>query len=281
VNPPLKDIDKYTVTATAKNPAKNVTNTVKTDTNEPLSGTGKYEIKKKSSSPSTPSTPSTPSSGNKDKGRSSGRSSTIGSGAITIAPSGWNCDGGAACPSRNYVDVNKSAWYHEPIDYAISHGLMNGVSDTLFDPNGNTSRAMIATILWRLEGSPKADDSTYTDVASGVWYSTAIGWAEDNNIVTGYGDGTFGPNNPITREQMAAILFRYAQYKKYDVSATSTLSSFTDTDQISAYAVDAMRWANGAGLITGVTETTIVPKGMATRAQVAAILMRFCENIAK
>ena len=138
------------------------------------------------------------------------------------------------------------------------------------------------TILYRLEGSPAVTGtSAFVDVPAGQWYTDAVNWAAANQIVKGTSATTFAPNDSITREQMAAILYRYAQYKGYDVTASADLSAYTDAAIISSYAVSAMQWAVGEGLINGITDTTLVPGGSATRAQVAAILMRFCENVAK
>ena len=158
---------------------------------------------------------------------------------------------------------------------------MNGMSATTFEPNSTTTRGMIVTMLYRLENEPAAASAGFTDVAAGQWYTDAVNWAAANNIVNGYGDDQFGPTDTITREQMMAILYRYAQYKGYDVTASADLSAYTDAANISSYAVSAMQWAVGEGLINGITDTTLVPGGSATRAQVAAILMRFCENVAK
>ena len=185
------------------------------------------------------------------------------------------------CPSAKFTDVDQDLWYHEGIDYAIANSLMNGVADTLFSPNGTTNRAMIVTILHRLEGTPAGAESTFADVPDGQWYADAVGWAAANGIVTGYSEDTFGPLNPITREQMAAILYRYAQYKGYDVSVgeSTNILSFGDAETISTYAIPAMQWAVGAELVNGI-DGNLKPKGTATRAQVATILMRFCENVA-
>ena len=185
------------------------------------------------------------------------------------------------CPSAPFTDVDTSKWYHESIDYAISNGLMNGVASDQFDPDGTTTRAMIVTILYRSEGSPSVSSANpFTDVESGRYYTDAVTWAAANDIVNGYGDGTFGPTDNITREQFAAVLYRYAGYKGYDVSGSADLSSYTDASSISGWALTAMKWANNAGLINGRTETTLVPGGNATRAEAAAILMRFVKNFA-
>ena len=157
---------------------------------------------------------------------------------------------------------------------------MNGISDTTFNPTGTTTRGMIVTMLYRLEDEPLAGASEFTDVASGSYYADAVAWAAANGVVKGVTDTTFVPNAAITREQLAAILYRYAQLKEYDVDKTNDLSVYTDAAQISAYATEAMQWANATGLITGNTSTALNPKGNATRAEVATILMRFCETVA-
>ena len=180
-----------------------------------------------------------------------------------------------------FTDVASGEWYYEAVQYVYDNELMNGMSATTFEPNSTTTRGMIVTMLYRLENEPTAASAGFTDVAAGQWYTDAVNWAAANNIVNGYGDDQFGPTDTITREQMMAILYRYAQYKGYDVTASADLSAYTDAANISSYAVSAMQWAVGEGLINGITDTTLVPGGSATRAQVAAILMRFCENVAK
>ena len=180
-----------------------------------------------------------------------------------------------------FTDVASGEWYYEAVQYVYNNELMNGMSATTFEPNSTTTRGMIVTMLYRLENEPTAASAGFTDVAAGQWYTDAVNWAAANNIVNGYGDDQFGPTDTITREQMMAILYRYAQYKGYDVTASADLSAYTDAANISSYAVSAMQWAVGEGLINGITDTTLVPGGSATRAQVAAILMRFCENVAK
>ena len=184
-------------------------------------------------------------------------------------------------PVAAFVDVADSDWYADAVQYVFANGLMAGTSDTTFSPNATTTRAMIVTILYRLEGEPEAEaTSAFADVAADMYYADAVNWAAANNIVTGYDDTSFGPDDTITREQMAAILYRYAQYKGYDVTTGGmALNEYTDAGQISEYAVPAMQWANENGLITGSTATTIEPQGNALRAEVATILMRFCEGI--
>lgn len=180
-----------------------------------------------------------------------------------------------------FTDVKEADWCYEAVQYVYKNGMMNGTGDTTFSPNASTTRGMIVTILHRMEGTPYAAGEKYTDVAAGRYYTDAVAWASANGIVGGYGNGKFGPDDPITRQQMAAILYRYAQYKGYDVSQSADLSKYTDAGQVSSYAKPALSWANAEGLINGVTQTTLVPQGNATRAQVATILMRFCENVAE
>ena len=182
----------------------------------------------------------------------------------------------------NFADVAADAWYADAVQYVYENGMMSGTSETTFSPDLTTTRGMIVTILYRLENEPTVTGTTaFTDVAADQYYANAVAWAAQNGIVSGIDATTFAPNNAITREQMAAILYRYAQFKGYDVSVKADLSVYTDAAQVSTYATDAMAWANGAQLITGISQTTLTPAGNATRAQVATILMRFCENIAK
>ncbi len=190
-------------------------------------------------------------------------------------------DGTGDHPSTKFTDVVPDAWYQTAVDYVIANGLMEGTSDTTFEPNTTTSRGMVVTILYRLEGTPSAASSGFPDVAAGQWYTDAVSWAATNGIVTGYDNGNFGPNDMITREQMATILYRYAGYKAYGTGAQANLASYTDASAISAYAESAMKWANAEGLITGTTATTLSPAGDASRAEVATILMRFCEEVVK
>ena len=183
-----------------------------------------------------------------------------------------------------FIDVPAGAWYEDGVRYVYQNGLMAGTSATTFGPDVTTTRGMIATILWRLEGSPQVDYAmAFDDVAANSWYAEAIRWAASEGIVSGYGDGKFGPDDIITREQMAAMLYRYAQYKGYDVSVgeDTNILSYTDFEDLSEYAIPAMQWAVGAGIISGTSESTLGPRGNASRAQVAVILTRYCENVAK
>ena len=179
-----------------------------------------------------------------------------------------------------FTDVSENAWYYEAVKYAYDNGLMNGISATTFAPGNTLSRAMLAQVLWNLEGSPEVSSITeYSDVASDAWYYDAVQWATAEGIVDGYGNGIYGSEDDITREQMAAMLYRYAQYKSYDITRGGmAIREYADYDQISGYALEAMDWAVNAGLINGTSETTLDPKGTATRAQAAAMLQRFCEQ---
>ena len=176
--------------------------------------------------------------------------------------------------------MDKSAWYYDAVEFALRKGLFVGTSDTTFEPNTAMSRAMLVTVLWRMEGEPAVTAANaFTDVVGNAWYAKPVLWANANNIVSGYGGGLFGPNDNITREQMAAVLNRYAGFKGIDVSAADSLADFTDAGRVSDWALAGMKWAVGEKLITGMTTTTLVPQGNATRAQVASILMRYIENV--
>ena len=174
-----------------------------------------------------------------------------------------------------FTDVAASAWYADAVQFVYENGLMTGVTTTSFGPNVTTSRAMLATILYRLEGEPSVGSSDFTDVESGMYYTDAVAWASSKGIVTGYGDGTFLPNKAITREEMAAMLYRYASYKGYDVTNMKDLSGYSDAASVSSYAVEALQWATGEGLVTNMDDGTLTPAGPAVRAQIATILMRF------
>ena len=183
-------------------------------------------------------------------------------------------------PSKTkFNDVSANDWFASAVDYVTGKGMMNGTADNTFSPKANTTRGMVVTVLYRLENQPSTSAASFTDVASGAYYANAVAWANANGIVSGYGSGKFGPNDKVTREQLAAILYRYAQYKKYDVSGANSLDGYTDVQSVSSYAVPALQWANAAGVVTGKSGSKLDPKGNATRAEVAAMLMRFCENV--
>lgn len=178
-------------------------------------------------------------------------------------------------PAMPFVDVDENEWFYDVVLYAYENGLMTGVSATEFAPNQTTTRGMIVSMLARLEGVTSAEDAGFADVAANDWYATAVNWAASEGIVNGFEDDTFRPNAPITREQMAAILYNYADYKGYDVSARADLSDYADAASISSWAEDVLAWANAEGLINGMTATTIDPQGATTRAQTAAMFERF------
>lgn len=185
-------------------------------------------------------------------------------------------------PSKTkFNDVSANDWFASAVDYVTGKGMMNGTADNTFSPKANTTRGMVVTVLYRLENQPSTSAASFTDVASGAYYANAVAWANANGIVSGYGSGKFGPNDKVTREQLAAILYRYAQYKKYDVSVgeDTNILSYDDAQSISSYAIPAIQWACGAGVVTGKSGSKLDPKGNATRAEVAAMLMRFCENV--
>ena len=185
-------------------------------------------------------------------------------------------------PSHTFADVNANAWYRDAVDYATAKGLFSGYSDTVFGPEDAMTRAMLVTVLYRMEGGPAATGaSAFTDVQAGQWYTDSIVWAASNKLVEGYDSGLFGTSDSITREQMATILYRYAAYKKYDTAqAGEAAKAFSDYAGISGFASQAMDWAVDAKLLQG-SENKLMPQGPATRAQAAAILMRFCENRVK
>ena len=189
------------------------------------------------------------------------------------------CTGSELCPTHHLSDVLVKAWYHDAVDYVVEHGIMTGTSATTFEPNTTLSRAMVAQILYNLEGQPTVTgESTFTDV-SGHWAIDAITWAQKTGVVDGYEDNTFRPENNVTRQEFAQMMYNYAAYKDYDLSAKGDLSQFTDGDSVQEWAVTAMSWANGNALINGHDDGTLEPGGTTTRAQAASILMRFDQNL--
>ncbi len=177
-----------------------------------------------------------------------------------------------------YSDVHENDWFYDPVRYVQQNGLIVGISDDQFAPNLTTSRAMLVTILWRQAGAPVVHDAaTFSDVAADSWYADAVSWASSEGVVGGYGNGLFGPNDPITREQLASMLCRFSQYSGADTSTRGDVTSFNDAASISAWAQEPVQWAVGEGLLGGFEDNTLRPQGQATRAQVAALLQRFCE----
>ena len=183
------------------------------------------------------------------------------------------------CPCADFTDIDRNAWYHEAVDYVIENDIMNGIGDNKFDPNGITTRAQIVMILWNLENNPApASENVFSDVESGRWYEEAIIWAYENGIASGYGD-TFGPDDKVTREQVAAFLHRYAKYKGYDVSKGSPedLEKFHDADEVSGWAVENIEWAIAEGILNGDGQGGLNPRGNAKRCEVAQMIYSYLE----
>ena len=175
-----------------------------------------------------------------------------------------------------FTDVSAGDWFYGAVKFVYENGLMDGVGNNLFAPNATLNRAMAVTILYRLEGSPAVTtDAGFNDVAAGTWYTDAVNWAAANNIVNGVEGNNFDPTGSLTREQMATVLYRYAQYKGADVSASGDISGFADSANVSSWAADAVKWAVGSGLVNGVEGNALAPQGTSTRAQAATVLMRF------
>lgn len=194
--------------------------------------------------------------------------------SVTIAVT-FRCDGGELCPSAHLTDVELGTWYHEAVDYVVEHGIMAGVSATAFQPSGSLTRGQVVQILHNLEGKPEETaEAPFTDTA-GHWALEAIAWAAQNNVVAGYDDGTFGPEKLVTREEFAQMMYNYAKFKGYDLTAGGDLAQFPDAGAISDWAETALSWANGKGLINGHDNGTIDPQDNTTRAQAASIMKNF------
>lgn len=206
---------------------------------------------------------------------------TMPGGKVTVEASFVREGGQPQVPQTTFADVPASAWYYNAVEYVYENGLMSGVSGGRFAPDDTLTRAMLVQTLYAMEGRPAAASAGFADVASGDWYASAVNWAAANGVVSGVSETGFGPNNALTREQLALILYRFAQYKGYDVTGTSDLAAYADGSSVSGWAAEAMSWAVNAGLISGVGGNQIAPTGTASRAQVAQILMNFCENVAR
>ena len=194
------------------------------------------------------------------------------------------CPQDSTCPISAFTDADPTAWYHDGVHYVLENGIMSGLGNGQFAPNDTTSRAMMAQILWNMEDKPAYSGALgFTDVSADDWFAAAVRWADAEGIIGGYGDGKFGPNDAVTREQLATILYRYAKYKGVDVSVgeDTNILSYDDAFDVSEWAIPAMQWAVGNGLISGRTASTLNPKDKATRAEIATIIMRYCENVAK
>lgn len=185
-----------------------------------------------------------------------------------------------AAGENPFTDVSASHWAHDDITYVYENDLMNGTDGSLFSPESTTTRAQVVTVLYRLAGQPAADwANPFWDVPASAWFHDAVTWAWENDITGGVSSTHFGAGNAVTREQLATFLYRYAQDQGYDTSARADLSGYSDAGLVSSYATEALSWANATGLITGTTATTLSPQGSATRAQVATILSRFCQDV--
>ena len=185
-----------------------------------------------------------------------------------------------AAGENPFTDVPASHWAHDDITYVYENDLMNGTDGSLFSPESTTTRAQVVTVLYRLAGQPAADwANPFWDVPASAWFHDAVTWAWENDITGGVSSTHFGAGNAVTREQLATFLYRYAQDQGYDTSARADLSGYSDAGLVSSYATEALSWANATGLIIGTTATTLSPKGSATRAQVATILSRFCQDV--
>lgn len=184
----------------------------------------------------------------------------------------------AGAAAAEYADVSEGDWYCDSVAYVNEKGIMQGVSDKAFEPNGIVTRGMLVTMLHRLDGELAVKDAeSFADVPAGAYYETAVGWASKKKLVSGYGNGNFGPDDAITREQMALIMFRFSAYRSFAWSNKGKLEEYADSGSISSYATYAMGWAEGFGFLKG-SDGLLNPKGYLTRAEAAAILMRFCEQ---
>ena len=191
----------------------------------------------------------------------------------------WRVDENPDTGANPFTDVSQKDWFYGDVMFVYENGLILGTGKTLFSPHGTATRGMMATILWRIEGSPAPKGkNSFTDVEAGKWYADAITWTAENSIFAGYGKDKFGPDDPITREQLAAIFCRYADYKGYDLTVKGNLDKFKDADKITDYAKTAMQWAVGSGLVKGKSGNLLDPQGTATRAEIAAMLHRFIEK---
>ena len=191
----------------------------------------------------------------------------------------WRADDNPGTGANPFTDVSEKDWFYGDVMFVYENGLMLGTSKTLFSPHGTATRGMMATILWRMEGSPAPKGkNSFTDVEAGKWYADAITWTAENGIFAGYGKDKFGPDDPITREQLAAIFYRYADYKGYDLTVKGNPDTFKDADKITDYAKTAMQWTVGSGLVKGKSSNLLDPQGTATRAEIAAMLHRFIEK---
>ncbi len=213
--------------------------------------------------------------GSASGGSSSGGGASVKPDAPAETPANDN-DASLTKPSSRFDDIAAGAWYESAVSYALEKGLFSGTSEKTFSPNGTMTRSMLVTVLWRMEGTPvTAAGSSFNDVENGKWYTDAVAWASSNGIVTGYGNGRFGVSDSVTRQQLAAILYRYASLKGIDVSDVADISGYADASEIASWAKAPVEWTVENGIINGVSANKLSPSGTATRAQAAAMLMRF------
>ncbi|MBP1736837.1 MAG: hypothetical protein H6Q60_718 [Oscillospiraceae bacterium] len=220
---------------------------------------------------------SSSSGGSSSGGHSSSGSSSSGGSSSGGSDSGSSdgSDSGGTGTIISFIDVPDTYWGKSAIDFVVARGLFLGTSANTFSPDMPMTRAMMVTVLWRLAGEPQITGQTFSDVAEGTWYDSAVAWAQQNGIVNGYGNGLFGPDDAALREQIAAIMMRYAKLIGIDTSGTDSLSRFSDGASVSPYAQDMMKWAVSYGLFQGDDQGKLNPGSTATRAQVATIFMRF------
>ena len=234
-------------------------------------GDDKTEETDKPSRPSRPSTPSTPSTGTTTPDDELEDEDLFSGDEKDEEKKEW---------TNPYSDVKANDWYYETVKYVSENGIFNGMTEDTFVPGSSLTRAMLVTVIYRIEGSPRINsDSKFSDIDLDSWFGAAVIWASENGIVNGVSETEFAPNAAITREQIAAIMYRYAKTKGYDTTQGGmAVREFTDYETISSWATEAMQWAVNAKLINGKTETTINPQDNATRAEAATIIMRFIEG---
>ena len=202
---------------------------------------------------------------------------------VTLRNNVSGCSKGDSCPAADMTDLNLNEWYHDGVHYCMDNGLMDGYGNNKFGPNDNLTRSQIAQILYNLEGKPSVSfKNSFTDVAKSAWYANAVIWANNAGVVKGYGNGKFGPDDLITREQLATMLYRYSEYKGSTpgTPVSADFSKFPDASKVSSWALTETKWAHAEGLIQGMGNGTLSPGGYASRTQAATIFMRYCEGIA-
>ena len=208
----------------------------------------------------------------------SGSSVTI---TVMVGSNVEDCPKDDSCPMAAFTDLDMDAWYHNGVHWVLEEGVMVGTGADTFSPNAATTRAMLVTILWRMEGAqePESTETAFTDLDENGWYRKAVLWAFQEGLTAGTSETTFSPDDPLTRQQLAVFLRRYAEYREADVSASADLSGYTDADSVSDYALLAVKWAVAVGLISGTSQTTLSPRDSATRAQIATMLWRLCTDV--